>query len=129
MAISAKVIDADPSGKTLYVCATLTFSGNYTTGGDTLDLTTLIGQQYLSKVAVFGKLPLYGFISGSTSGFLYSWIVGTTLSNGKVQITGQQPTSATTGIIALSELAAGAYPAGITGDTAVTAEFAFDLLL
>ena len=116
MAIAAVVTDIDNSGKSLYVTATLTFSGSYSTGGDTIDFTTIIGKGYLGRVFQAGKSPLYGYAAG-TSGHSYGLIPGTTLANGKIKI------NTTAG----TELAAGAYPAGVSGDTNIVFEGAFEL--
>ena len=41
--VNANLRDVDASGNNfIYVCVPLTFSGNYSTGGDTLDITTVI---------------------------------------------------------------------------------------
>ncbi len=109
MAIAVTVNYVSNDDDAFYIFGTLVFSGSYTAGGDTLDLT--------NQPSIPASLqPVQLYIAGQ-SGFNYNWIPGGALSNGKVKIFGQQPTSATTGVIALSELAAAAYPAGITGDT------------
>lgn len=107
----------EKTGKMLRIYFTVTPSGSYATGGDTLDLT-----------AVFGTtgLPGYSFPTASlperveiqsvkptsaaqTNLFEYSYVPGTTLANGKFQVfTGAAAQTA------LTELSAGAYPAGVT---------------
>ena len=118
MAVALSVVDIDNSGKSLYATFLLTFSGSYSTGGDTIDFTTVIGKGYLGRVFGAGKSPLYGAVYG-TSGHSYGLIPGTTLANGKVKI------STTAG----TELGAGAYPAAITGDANIYCNVAFDLNL
>lgn len=118
MPIALTVVDIDNSGKSLYLTCLLAFSGSYPTGGDTVDLTTVIGKGVLGRVFQAGKSPLYGAAYG-TSGHSYGVIPGTTLANGKVKIS----TAAGT------ELIAGAYPAAITGDTNIYGNFVFDMLL
>ena len=118
MATGLTVLDVDNSGKSLYLTCLVTLSGSYSTGGDTIDLTTIIGKTYLGRVFVAGKPPLYGWAVGTT-GDAYSIIPGTTLANGKLKI---NTASAT-------ELGAGAYVARFTGDTNIYMGLVFDLLL
>jgi hypothetical protein len=126
MAIAGTVVDIDNSGKSLYLTLLLTFSGSYATGGDTLDLTSsgvgAIGKSALGRVFQAGKAPLYGYVAGS-GGYSFGFIPGSgsppNLANGKVKIS----------TTAATELAAGAYPAGITGDANIYATLAFDLNL
>jgi len=118
MAIALAVTDVDNSGKTVYLTCTLTFSGSYSTGGDTIDFTTVMGKGVLGKVFQAGKSPTYGYVSGS-GGYSMGLIPGTTLANGKVKIS----------TTAATELGAGAYPAGVTGDANIYCTAAFDLNL
>src|SRR5690348_3226178 len=115
MATALTVVDIDNSGKTIYVTCSIVFSGSYSTGGDTVDLTTIIGKAYLGKVFIAGKSPLYGY-GVSSAGYSLAFIPGTTLANGLMKVN----------TAAATELAAGAYPAGLTGDTHAIAGFAFD---
>lgn len=115
MSIALTLVDIDNSGKSTYVTSLLTFSGSYSTGGDTIDFTTIIGKQYLGRVFIAGKAPLYGSAYG-TSGYSFGFIPGAALNNGKIKI---NTTAAT-------ELAAGAYPAGITGDANIYCTAIFD---
>lgn len=87
-------------------------TGNYAALGDTIDFTSL-GDLVMSEYA-----PIFVVIqsakSGGASGFDYSYNPGTTMSNGKFQVfTGAAAQSP------LTELTAGAYPAGVTGDTII----------
>lgn len=84
---------------------TLTFSGSYVAGGDTLDF----------RGKIKGSRNLLFLQINSEDGFIYKWVKGTDLSNQKVKVFGQTPTSATVGTIALDEHAAAVYEAGITG--------------
>lgn len=78
---------------------TIAFSGSYATGGETWSLIAFAGAPVkLTDDAIVG-------IWGS-SGYNYGWVPGANLSNGKILIR--------TGT---TELSAGAYPGGITGDT------------
>ena len=118
MAIALAVTDIDNSGKSVYLTVTMTFSGSYSTGGDTIDFTTVAGKGYLGRVFQASKPPLYGYAAGS-GGYSFGLIPGTTLANGKIKIS----------TTAATELAAGAYPAGITGDANIYCTATFDLNL
>lgn len=116
MAVAVAITAVDNGQFFEYVYGTLTVTGTYATGGDTLNFS---GFDQIKS----GQVPIQVYIQSQkgagVSGFLYGFAAGTSLSNCKFQVVGQQPTSATAGVIALSELAAGAYPAGITGDVIV----------
>jgi hypothetical protein len=84
----------------VYVIATLTFSGSYPTGGDTLDFTT-----------VADKLPSAQIVqafaeSQNGNGGYYVAKQGSGMNNWKLVCFAAGGT----------EIAAGAYPAGVTGD-------------
>jgi hypothetical protein len=91
----------DGSGNNLfYAIGTLTFSGSYPTGGDTLDFTT-----------VADRLPSAQIIqafadSQNGNGGYYVPVQGSALNNWKLKAF----TSAG------AELSAGAYPGSVTGD-------------
>lgn len=108
MAITATLLDQWYDGKKLWVQLSLAFSGNYTSGGDTLNLQSLGIQG--------NSIPSYMVIR-STSGTAaqtlnnYSWVKGTTAANGLVRV-----------FVGTAESSTAAYPAAISGDTAL-AEF------
>jgi len=108
MAIAATVAKRWFDGKKFWAIVNLVFSGNYATGGDTLNLQG-IGIQ--SSQVPFTCTDISG-----QSGTLYCWVPGTTQANGKVKCFQG----------ALAEVAAGAYPGSITGDT-VQGSFVFEL--
>ena len=112
MALAITITHYDTSNRSIYIFGTLAASGSYATGGDTLDFTTVGAQVDASQ-------PPVSFWAGGTTGDSYSWIVGSALNNGKVKIS---TTSAT-------ELAAGTYPARISGDTGIQFEATFRKLL
>jgi hypothetical protein len=95
--------------------ATLVFSGNYSTGGDTVSLA--------GKVAL-SKPPLWAIIGG-VAGYSYGWVKGTTLANGKVRVGVNTGAGANLG---LPEHTAAAYNAGVTADV-VDAVFFFPTLV
>jgi len=88
--------------KRLHVIGTITASGNYVTGGDTLNFTN-------PKIKS-SKVPDIVTIHGRAVGpaYLYQFVCGTTQANGKMIVA-----DVATG----AELAAAPYPAGVTGDT------------
>ena len=99
--ISLSPSNVDGSGSNLfYAIGTLTFSGSYVTGGDTLDFTT-----------VADKLPstqiIQAFVDSQNGNTIYYVPVqGSALNNWKLKVINGGGT----------ELGAGAYPAGVTGD-------------
>lgn len=95
----------------------LTASGNYSTGGDTLDLSTDSGSSLVIPPGLsipFSAPPIGGWAQGS-AGYSFAYIPGTTLANGKVKINSASGT----------EVSAGSYPAGISGDTNIYCEIEF----
>ena len=118
MAAALTVLDIDNSGKTVYLTVLVTLSGSYSTGGDTIDFTTVMGKGVLGRVFQAGKAPLYGWAAGST-GASMALLPGTTLANGKLKISTASNT----------ELGAGAYTAQFTGDANIYVTAAFDLNL
>src|SRR5258706_5485781 len=92
------------AGTLLEAVVDLTFFGTYPgAAGDPFDVTTIVGftNRQPDVVNIGGK-----------SGWLYTY----DFVNKNIIIKGQQPTSATAGIIPLDDLANAAYPASITGD-------------
>jgi hypothetical protein len=112
MPLAITITSIDAGADNIFVFGTLTASGSYTTGGDTLDFTTAGTQIPASKV------PVQAWVGGST-GDSYGWLKGTALNNQKVKISTASGT----------ELAAGAYPARITGDTSIQFEAVFSKLI
>lgn len=91
----------------------ITASGNYTTGGDTLDLATITGADGLSTPPSTTQLPIQVVITGQ-AGYVYQYVPGSSNANGKVKVL----QSASSGN-PLAEISAAAYPAGVTGDTII----------
>lgn len=116
-------IGIDDRQKTFSIPFTMTLTGAYVTGGFTLDLTQLFaaaaGGPGMSLPT--NALPLRVTFesarpssSPQTNLYIYNYAPGTTQANGLVQIfTGAAAQTA------LTELSAGALPAGVTGDTIV----------
>ena len=84
----------------IYALATLSFSGNYSTGGDTLDFT-----QIADKIASTQVIQAFAESLNGNSMY-YVPVQGSALNNWKLKIFNGGGT----------ELSAGAYPAGVTGD-------------
>ena len=93
--------NVDGSGSNFfYAVTTLAFSGNYPTGGDTLDFT-----QVTDKLPSTQIIQAFAESQNGNSGY-YVAIAGTALNNWKLK--------AFTG--GGTEISAGAYPASVTSD-------------
>jgi hypothetical protein len=112
MPLAITVVDVDAAADNVYIFGTLVASGNYSTGGDTLDFTTIAPQVPASQP------PVQLWVGGST-GDTYSWIKGSALNNQKVKIN----------TTSNSELGSGAYPSRITGDANIQFEAVFNKLI
>jgi len=98
-------------GRTLRTLHRLVLSGNYTTGGDTLDFTNAGVSSAVPTPQSRGLLAARVYSNGpagsvGANGGNYEFIPGTTLANGKLKI------FATAGV----EYANGAYGANATSD-------------
>ena len=102
MSLALAVTDKWFDGQRLHVVGTVTPSGSYSTGGDTLNFKNIDvkSQQVPSWVDINGK-----------SGYVYSFDPGTLISNGKMLI---HEAAADGG--ALDELETGAYPEAVKSD-------------
>ncbi|HEV2315920.1 MAG TPA: hypothetical protein VGR94_11490 [Candidatus Acidoferrales bacterium] len=108
MALAFTLVDSWDDGRRIHVAGTIAASGNYATGGDTLDLTS-IGALGIPST----KPPIQGtaWMDG-LAGYDYVFSPGAAINGNKVKVFQQA-----SGAGAFSELAAGAYPAAISGDT------------
>src|SRR5215470_8488415 len=84
----------------IYAIATLTFTGSYPTGGDTLDFT-----QIADKIASDQIVQVFAESQNGNSGY-YIAVQGSALNNFKLKAFNGGGT----------ELTAGAYPASVTTD-------------
>ncbi len=83
------------------VSGTLTFSGSYATGGDTLDFTPVM------SLIPTSQAPIQIFAQSQNGSFnAYVPVQGSSFNNWKLKIAAPGGT----------EIAAGAYPASVTGD-------------
>jgi hypothetical protein len=114
MALAINITNIDSGDNDLYIFGTLTPSGSYTTGGDTLDFTTVANQIGASQA------PVQVWVGGAT-GDTYAFVraASPTLANGKIKVNTASNT----------ELGAGAYPGRITGDTNIQIEAVFSKLI
>jgi hypothetical protein len=102
ISISIPSQNVDASGRNLvYAIGTLTFTGSYPTGGDTLDLTTVSEKLSSSQIVQIVADSLNG------NNMYYVAVVGSALNNHKLKV------FSAGGV----ELTAGAYSGTVTGDT------------
>lgn len=97
MSLAMTVLEHWDLGHKIFVIFSVVASANYAATGDTLNFND---QKIKSR-----QIPDFVSIRGN-NGYTYEYVRGTTIANGKMKVS----TTANT------ELAAGAYPAGITGD-------------
>jgi hypothetical protein len=106
MALTFSLVDTWDDGKRIHVTGTIAVSGNYSTSGDTLDLSQ-------SPLVAATQPPIQGTARmDGLAGYDYVFYPGAAMNSNKVKIF-QQGASAG----AFPELAAGAYPSAITADT------------
>ena len=99
ISLSAQNVDSSASNF-VYAVASLTFSGNYVTGGDTLDFTQVSNQMPSDTI-----VQVFAESQNGNSGY-YIPIQGTALNNWKLKAF----------VGGGTEISAGAYPAGVTSD-------------
>jgi hypothetical protein len=99
--ISLTPLNVDSSASNfVYAIATLTFSGNYPTGGDTVDFT-----QVADKLPSTQIVQAFAESQNGNSGY-YIAVAGAALNNWKLKAFNGGGT----------EISAGAYPASVTTD-------------
>ena len=102
ISISIPAQNVDASGRNLvYAIGTLTFTGSYATNGDTLDLSAVSEKLSSSQIVQIVVDSLNG------NNMYYVAVVGNALNNHKIKAFSAGGT----------EISAGAYPGGVTGDT------------
>lgn len=99
MAVAVSVQKRVKPGATLVALCQLTLSGDYPTGGDTVDFKTPVG--------FTNRNPDMAIIQG-IAGFIYEW----DKANSKLLVRGGAAASN-----ALTQFTSGAYSAALTGDT------------
>ena len=106
MALTFSVVDTWDDGKRIHVSGTVAATGNYTTSGDTLDLSQV-------PLVASDQPPVQGtaWMDG-LAGYDYVFYPGAAMNANKVKVFQQGAAAG-----AFPELAAGAYPGAITADT------------
>ena len=103
MTLAATKTFVDATDHTMVLFGTIAASGSYSTGGDTLNLGGLIP----------GKTLPFNVDFQSQAGYVYTWVPGTDITNGKMQV----HVNTGAGVnLPLPEHTAAAYNAGVTGD-------------
>lgn len=114
MSLAAAVNSVNVDNRKKEIIVKVTPSGNYVAGGDTLSLSTATNPKYLTNgtFGYNGVIEDYEVLSCPT-GFTAELIPGTNLTNWKLKF--GETGAALSG--PLAEIAAAAYPAGLTGGT------------
>lgn len=122
MPIAITITQIQENNDGIEVFGFLVFSGVYPAGGDILDWTTVIGANSPNGRTFVQSSPAgkcaFCQVNGSNNRD-FAWIQGADLKTDKVKIL----TAADT------ELGAGAYPAGVSGDLNIAFDAAFPKLL
>ena len=114
MALAMSITSVQAAGQQLRVTFKLAASGNYSTGGDTVNFATAtqdpLFQGMIAAIEALGA-PLYMSVQSNSGNIanLYFPVLGTGPTNNKLKIISAYNT----------ELSAGPYPGGVTGDTIV----------
>ena len=111
MAITINVQNVDASGIVTWVTGTITFTGNYATGGDALDWSTATEQLGQSGQALDTASPPQQVMFDSQNGNAgyYVAVQGSASNNWKVKCF----------LGGGTEVGAGAYPSSVTSDVVV----------
>ncbi len=110
MAIALNVISIDRTRRKLRVVFAMTFSGNYSTGGDIIDFTKATDTSFLGY-RIPRIAPEVIEVNGAPGGTDIEAVIGTTNANSKIK-----QFTAGSGNAAPVEQTAGALPAAVTGD-------------
>lgn len=115
--ITVALTNVDNTQNLVHVFGTVAWSAGpdtYSTGGNTMSFAGFdkIKSNEVPLMVRVKSAPAAG--SGAANEFVYTFLPGTTMANGKLQIfTGAAAQTA------LTELSAGAVPSGVSGDTIV----------
>jgi hypothetical protein len=112
MAIASSLIAIDPTRRNVRRTLALTFSGDYATGGDALDLTATANPNGLEGAKAFSLNPTVYGVRNVPDGYTSEIVAGAAPNAWRVKWFTASNT----------ELAAGAYPAGISGAAAIQIE-------
>lgn len=111
MALVVTPVSAVDNGKEMVCEGTIVASGNYATGGDTLDLTPFAAGVSGRNFGIASP-PKYVIACNGFAGYVYQVKIGTALNNSLMKVLQSAGSAAP-----LAEIAASAYPGGVTGDT------------
>ena len=111
MAVALAIKAIDVSRRRKRITYNLTFSGNYSTGGDTLNLATASNPRFLDA-GYPSRVPDQIDVMGNPGGTSAEAVLGTGMTDNKIKLFSAPNT----------ELAAGAYNAAVTGDLNVQVE-------
>ena len=100
MALAINITNIDSGKNALYIFGTLAASGSYPSGGDTLDFTTVADRLPSTQI-----IQAFAESQNGNSGY-YIPVQGSALNNWKLKCF----------LGGGTEITAGAYPAGVTGD-------------
>ncbi|HVA62318.1 MAG TPA: hypothetical protein VNF74_01235 [Terriglobales bacterium] len=114
MAIASALTSIDVTRRKVRRTLNLTLSGSYATGGDTLDLTATTNPNNLEGAKAFGRVPTVYAVANLPDGYGAEIVAGAALNNWKMKWFTASNT----------ELAAGAYPAGLSGATDIEVQIA-----
>lgn len=105
---ATKTVDVSMRKVTYYGTVAISAApGTYAAGGLTLNLVSGTLQAGVPDEVRFD----------SAGGWVYRYVPGTNITDGKIQIFGQEPTNAGADTLPLSECAVAATPATVSGDT------------
>lgn len=117
MAIAANTVGVENLQKHLRLILQLTFSGSYTTGGDTLDLTKVTNTSNI-EAGLFHRNPTrFRLANPAPAGWVLEVSPGSALNNWLILVREQNGSTGK-----LVEIAQGAYDASLTGATNVFIE-------
>ncbi|HUX66385.1 MAG TPA: hypothetical protein VMV31_02735 [Terriglobales bacterium] len=114
MAIASSLVSIDVTRRKVRRTLNLALSGNYATGGDTLDLTATTNPNNFEGAKAFGRVPAVYGVENAPDGYSAEIVAGAALNNWKVKWFTASNT----------ELAAGAYPAGLSGAADIRVQIA-----
>lgn len=109
MALALDIVAVDNEQQSFRKTGVITFSGSYSTGGDTLDLTAVTSDAKI-PAAKFHRNPTFGRIDkGAIAGYVVEIVKSSSLTTWKIKV---YESGADGGD--LDEIAASSYPSAIT---------------
>jgi hypothetical protein len=114
MAVALAVVSVDNTRRKKRITYKTTFSGNYATGGDTIDFTAATDPNF-KNARIPSVPPELIEVNGNPGGHGAEGVVGAGNNNSKIKLFSAAGT----------ELAAAAYPAGVLAEANVTVTAVF----